>query len=134
RVPSRKFKILVFPVLLAHGKSYKHAFAKKYVGHKLCSKPRAESSFDRFFRHCLGNSKYWSFIIYYPMVSLMSMVSRKNATVVNFVQSRVSIGFSCIVSEIQNTGSSRCIIPWEVVQARFPKKCDGHKHYAKSRP
>ncbi|RWW35328.1 hypothetical protein BHE74_00059753, partial [Ensete ventricosum] len=41
--PSRKFKILVFPVLLAHGKSYKHAFAKKYNGHKLCtSRARVE--------------------------------------------------------------------------------------------
>ncbi|RZS24503.1 hypothetical protein BHM03_00057576 [Ensete ventricosum] len=46
--PSRKFKILVIAVLFAHGKSYKHAFAKKYDGHKLCSKSRAESSFDRF--------------------------------------------------------------------------------------
>ncbi|RWW35828.1 hypothetical protein BHE74_00059197 [Ensete ventricosum] len=56
--PSRKFKILVFPVLFAHGKLYKHAFAKKYDGHKLCAKSRAESSFDRFFVHRLGNSKY----------------------------------------------------------------------------
>ncbi|RRT31299.1 hypothetical protein B296_00058114, partial [Ensete ventricosum] len=46
--PSRKFKILVFPVLLAHGKSYEHGFEKKYDGHKLCTKSRAESSFDRF--------------------------------------------------------------------------------------
>ncbi|RZS16106.1 hypothetical protein BHM03_00048060 [Ensete ventricosum] len=65
--PSRKFKILVFPILLAHGKSYKHAFAKKYDGHKLCA---------------------------------------------NFAQIRVSIGFSCTVTEIQNTGHSRCISPW----------------------
>ncbi|RWV77230.1 hypothetical protein GW17_00061969 [Ensete ventricosum] len=64
RAPSRKFKILVIPVLLAHGKSYKHAFAKKYDGHKLCAKSRAESSFDRFFMHRLGNSKYWSFTMY----------------------------------------------------------------------
>ncbi|RZR75232.1 hypothetical protein BHM03_00052369 [Ensete ventricosum] len=56
--PSRKFKILVIPVLLAHGKSYAHAFAKKWDGHKLC----AESSFDRFFMHRLGYSKYWSFL------------------------------------------------------------------------
>ncbi|RZS27522.1 hypothetical protein BHM03_00061016 [Ensete ventricosum] len=52
----------------------------------------------------------------------MSMVSRKNVTVINFAQSRVSIGFSCTVSEIQNTGLSRLISPWEVVQARFHKK------------
>ncbi|RZS28648.1 hypothetical protein BHM03_00062278, partial [Ensete ventricosum] len=58
--PSQKFKILVFPVLLAHRKSYKHAFTKKYDGHKLCLK----SSFDRFFLHRLRNSKYWSFPSY----------------------------------------------------------------------
>ncbi|RWW44213.1 hypothetical protein BHE74_00050050 [Ensete ventricosum] len=56
------------------------------------------------------------------MVSRMSMVSRKNATVINFAQSQVSIGFSCTISEIQNTGHSHLISPWEVVQARFPKK------------
>ncbi|RRT33535.1 hypothetical protein B296_00035081, partial [Ensete ventricosum] len=56
--PSRKFKILVFPILLAHANSYKYALAKKYDGHKLCSKSRAKSSFDRFFMHCLRNSKY----------------------------------------------------------------------------
>ncbi|RWV79549.1 hypothetical protein GW17_00059296, partial [Ensete ventricosum] len=55
RAPTQKFKILVFPVLLAHGKSYKLAFAKKYEGQKLCSKSRAESSFDQFFVHRLEN-------------------------------------------------------------------------------
>ncbi|RWV95475.1 hypothetical protein GW17_00041894, partial [Ensete ventricosum] len=45
RAPSRKFKILVIPVLLAHGKSYKHGFMKKCDGHKLCAKSHAESSF-----------------------------------------------------------------------------------------
>ncbi|RZR74557.1 hypothetical protein BHM03_00038418 [Ensete ventricosum] len=56
------------------------------------------------------------------MVSRMSMVSRKNATVINFAQSQVSIDFSCTVSEIQNTGLCRLISPGEVVQARFRKK------------
>ncbi|RZS28116.1 hypothetical protein BHM03_00061679 [Ensete ventricosum] len=51
-----------------------------------------ESSFDPFFVHRLGNSKYWSFPSYWPMGSRTS------------TQSRVSIGFSCTVSEIQNTG------------------------------
>ncbi|RZS29335.1 hypothetical protein BHM03_00063050 [Ensete ventricosum] len=41
------------------------------------------------------------------MGSHTSTVSRKNMTVINFarchVQIRVSIGFSCTVSEIQNT-------------------------------
>ncbi|RWW35330.1 hypothetical protein BHE74_00059749, partial [Ensete ventricosum] len=60
RAPSQKFKILVFPVLLAQEKSYKLAFAKKRDGHKLC----AESSFDRFFVHRLENSKYWPFTMY----------------------------------------------------------------------
>ncbi|RRT31438.1 hypothetical protein B296_00053916 [Ensete ventricosum] len=41
RASSRKFKILVFHVLFAQGKSYKHAFAKKYDGHKVCTKSRA---------------------------------------------------------------------------------------------
>ncbi|RWV86651.1 hypothetical protein GW17_00051431 [Ensete ventricosum] len=71
------------------------------------------------------------------MVSHTSMVSRKNATVINFarshVQSRVSICVSCIVSDIQNIGHSRRISPWEVVRAWFREKCDGHKLCAKSR-
>ncbi|RWW38733.1 hypothetical protein BHE74_00056005 [Ensete ventricosum] len=71
------------------------------------------------------------------MVSRMSMVSRKNTIVIKFTQSRVSIGFSCTVSKIQNTGLSRLISPWEVVQARFRKeydgqKCDSHKICAES--
>ncbi|RWV83426.1 hypothetical protein GW17_00054965 [Ensete ventricosum] len=44
-----------------------------------------------------------------------SMVSRKNAMVINFAQSRVSIGFLCTVFEILNTHHSQCISPWEVV-------------------
>ncbi|RZR74558.1 hypothetical protein BHM03_00038419 [Ensete ventricosum] len=56
------------------------------------------------------------------MVSHMNMVSRKNTTVINFVQSRVSIGFSWTVSEIQNTGNSRRISPCEVVQVWFHEK------------
>ncbi|RRT31229.1 hypothetical protein B296_00056043 [Ensete ventricosum] len=58
RAPSQKFKILVIPILLNHGKSYKHGFMKKYDGHKLCAKSLAESSFDWFFVHRLKNSKY----------------------------------------------------------------------------
>ncbi|RRT47131.1 hypothetical protein B296_00053942, partial [Ensete ventricosum] len=52
--PSRKFKILAIPNVLAHAKSYKHDFMKKCDDHKLCTK----SSFDRFFMHRLRNSKY----------------------------------------------------------------------------
>ncbi|RZS29420.1 hypothetical protein BHM03_00063149 [Ensete ventricosum] len=64
--PSRKFKILANPNVLAHGKSYEHGFAK-------------------------------------------------NAMVINFARSRsqsqVSIGFSCTIPEIQNSGNSRRIRP-----------------------
>ncbi|RRT31676.1 hypothetical protein B296_00054676 [Ensete ventricosum] len=49
--PSQKFKVLAIPEVLALGKSYEHGFMKKRDGHKLC----AESSFDRFFVHHLGN-------------------------------------------------------------------------------
>ncbi|RWW35434.1 hypothetical protein BHE74_00059630 [Ensete ventricosum] len=54
------------------------------------------------------------------MGSRTSMVSRKNTTVINFVQSHarslVSIDFSCTVLEIQNTGHFECISLWEVVR------------------
>ncbi|RZS15937.1 hypothetical protein BHM03_00047857, partial [Ensete ventricosum] len=59
--PSRKFKILANHNILAHGKSYEHGFVKKCDGHKLCAKSRTKSSFDWFFMHRLGNSKYWPF-------------------------------------------------------------------------
>ncbi|RZS16932.1 hypothetical protein BHM03_00049006 [Ensete ventricosum] len=53
------------------------------------------------------------------MLSCTSKVSRKKMTVINFArsraQSRVSIDFSCTVSEIQNTSHSRRISPWEVI-------------------
>ncbi|RRT33564.1 hypothetical protein B296_00042055 [Ensete ventricosum] len=62
--PSRKFKILVIPILLVHGKSYKHGFGKKYDGHKLGAKSYVESSFDRYFVHCLKKSKFWPFPMY----------------------------------------------------------------------
>ncbi|RZR92006.1 hypothetical protein BHM03_00020263 [Ensete ventricosum] len=62
--PSRKFKILAIPNVLAHGKSYEHGFAKKHDDHKLYGKSRAESSFDRFFVHHLRNLKYWPFPTY----------------------------------------------------------------------
>ncbi|RRT36991.1 hypothetical protein B296_00045055, partial [Ensete ventricosum] len=64
RAPSQKFKILAIPDVLALGKSYEHGFTRKCNGHKLCAKSRSEWSFDRFFVHHLGNSKYWSFPTY----------------------------------------------------------------------
>ncbi|RWV76906.1 hypothetical protein GW17_00062350 [Ensete ventricosum] len=48
-----------------------------------------------------------------------SMVSQKNAMVINFAQSRVSISFSCTVSDFQNTSHAQCISPLEVVRAWF---------------
>ncbi|RRT53586.1 hypothetical protein B296_00024638 [Ensete ventricosum] len=83
RASSQKFNILAILDVLAHGKPYEHGFEKKRDDHKLCTKSRAdssfdrffvqsqkfkilampdilahESSFDRFFVHYLGNSKY----------------------------------------------------------------------------
>ncbi|RWW17927.1 hypothetical protein GW17_00018124 [Ensete ventricosum] len=59
RAPSHNFKILAIPNVLALGKSYEQGFAKKFCGHKLRVMSRAESSFDRFYVHHLGISKYW---------------------------------------------------------------------------
>ncbi|RWW52532.1 hypothetical protein BHE74_00041046, partial [Ensete ventricosum] len=56
--PSWKFKILTIPNVLARRKSYEHGFAKICDSHKLCAKSRAESSFNQFLVHHLGNSKY----------------------------------------------------------------------------
>ncbi|RRT32128.1 hypothetical protein B296_00037070, partial [Ensete ventricosum] len=42
RSPSRKFKILFIPDVLAYGKSYENGFMKKCDGHKLCTKSRVE--------------------------------------------------------------------------------------------
>ncbi|RRT31247.1 hypothetical protein B296_00056657 [Ensete ventricosum] len=49
------------------------------------------------------------------MGSRTNTLSQKNTMVINFARSRalsrVSIDFSCTISEIQNTGHSRCISP-----------------------
>ncbi|RRT39401.1 hypothetical protein B296_00034768, partial [Ensete ventricosum] len=59
---SQKFKIQANSNVLALRKSYEHGFTKKHDGHKLCTKSRAKSSFDRFFMHRLENLKYYLFI------------------------------------------------------------------------
>ncbi|RZS14604.1 hypothetical protein BHM03_00046316 [Ensete ventricosum] len=64
RALPRKFKILAIPDVLAQWKSYEYGFMKKCDGYKLCTKSHAYLSFDRFFVHRLGNSKYWSFPSY----------------------------------------------------------------------
>ncbi|RRT31108.1 hypothetical protein B296_00058368 [Ensete ventricosum] len=50
------------------------------------------------------------------MGSRTSTLSQKNTTVKNFERSRawsrVSLGFSCTISKIQNSCHSRCISPW----------------------
>ncbi|RZR96092.1 hypothetical protein BHM03_00025053 [Ensete ventricosum] len=91
-VPSQKFKILSNPNVLAHGKSYEHGFTKKCDGHKIYVKSRAESSFDLFY---VQSQKF-------KILAILDGLAH---------MSRVSIGFSCTVSEIQNTGHSRCITP-----------------------
>ncbi|RRT31204.1 hypothetical protein B296_00059110 [Ensete ventricosum] len=45
---TESFKILAIPIILAHGKSYKHSFVKKYDGHKLCAKSHSKLRFDHF--------------------------------------------------------------------------------------
>ncbi|RRT33453.1 hypothetical protein B296_00039125, partial [Ensete ventricosum] len=62
--PSWNFKILAIPNVLAHGKSYEHGFMKKHDDHKLCPKSHPKTSFDQFFVHRLGISKYWPFLMY----------------------------------------------------------------------
>ncbi|RRT34970.1 hypothetical protein B296_00026888 [Ensete ventricosum] len=47
------------------------------------------------------------------MESRTSTDSPKNTTVINFAQSRVSIDFLCTISEIQNSGHSQRIGPYE---------------------
>ncbi|RWW61654.1 hypothetical protein BHE74_00031277 [Ensete ventricosum] len=61
--------------------------------------------------HHLRNLKYWPFPMYSVMGSRTCIVLRKNAMIINFAQSRVSIGFSSIVSKIQNSSHSQCISP-----------------------
>ncbi|RRT52754.1 hypothetical protein B296_00005814 [Ensete ventricosum] len=49
------------------------------------------------------------------MGSRTSTVSQKNGMVINFAQSRVSIGFSRTVLEFQNNRHSPRINPWEII-------------------
>ncbi|RWW66997.1 hypothetical protein BHE74_00025594 [Ensete ventricosum] len=107
-----------------------HGFVKKCDSHKLCAK----LSFNRFFVYHLRNTKFKPIPTYLPIGSYTSLVSRKNAMVINFVQSRaqsqVSIGLSSSVSEIQNTGHSQ--LHGKSYEHSFAKKCDGHKLFTKS--
>ncbi|RRT71183.1 hypothetical protein B296_00033875, partial [Ensete ventricosum] len=82
--PSRKFKILAIPNVLAHRKSYEHGFMKKHDNHTICTKSRVKSSFDRFFVHLVRNSKIQAIpnVLAYRKSYEHGFV--KNATVVNF--------------------------------------------------
>ncbi|RWW38514.1 hypothetical protein BHE74_00056244, partial [Ensete ventricosum] len=127
--PSRKFKILAIPNVIAHEKSYEDGFTNKLDGHILCARSRVESSFDRAFVCQLGNSKYWPFSAYLPMGSRTSTDSQKNVAVINFAGNRthcgVSIGFSCTVSKIQNTSHPDVLAYWKSYEHGSAKKLDG---------
>ncbi|RRT36921.1 hypothetical protein B296_00042951 [Ensete ventricosum] len=60
------------------------------------------------------------------MGSHTSTISRKNATVINFLQSgtqsQFSIGFSCTISEIQNTGHPNVLAHVKSYEHGFTKK------------
>ncbi|RRT38229.1 hypothetical protein B296_00042776, partial [Ensete ventricosum] len=128
RAPSQKFKILAIPDVLAHDKSYELGFAKKPDGHKHCAKSCVESRVYRFFVHRLGNSKYWPFPIVefrsvfhapsqkFKILAIPNVIAHGKSYKHGFVKkcdghkhstSRVSIGFSCTISKIQNTGHSQ---------------------------
>ncbi|RRT31833.1 hypothetical protein B296_00051509 [Ensete ventricosum] len=85
---------------------------KKHDGQKLYTKSHVESSFDRFFMHRLRNSK----ILVIPNVLAHGKSYEhgfgKNSTVIYLCEvvrrvDRVSIGYSCTVSEIQYTSYSQ---------------------------
>ncbi|RRT36047.1 hypothetical protein B296_00050026, partial [Ensete ventricosum] len=102
--------------------SYEHGFIKKHDVHKLCVKVE----FRLVFRAPSQKFK----ILAIPDVlahgkSYEHGFAKKldgHKLCANHAQSRVSIGFSCIISEIQNTGHYRHISPWEVIRAWFRKK------------
>ncbi|RRT37106.1 hypothetical protein B296_00049986 [Ensete ventricosum] len=68
------------------------------------------------------------------MGSRTSMVSGKNATVINFAQgSRVSIDFSCPSQKFKVLAIPNVLAHGKSYEHGFVKKCDGHKLCAKSR-
>ncbi|RZR96098.1 hypothetical protein BHM03_00025059, partial [Ensete ventricosum] len=137
RALSRKFKTLAIPDVLAHRKSYEHGFTKKHDGHKLCAKSGAESSFDRFFVHRLKNSKYWPFLTYQPMGSLMNTVSRKNTTVINLCEVARRVEFRLVFrapsQKFKILAIPDVLAHGKLYEHGFVKKCDDHKLCAKSR-
>ncbi|RZS26861.1 hypothetical protein BHM03_00060263, partial [Ensete ventricosum] len=93
RAPSRKFKILAFHDVLAHGKSYEHGFMKKCDGQKLCTKCHSEWSFDWFFMHRFRNSKYWSSRRISPLEVVRERFRKKTRQSYTLRQSRAESSF-----------------------------------------
>ncbi|RWW73416.1 hypothetical protein BHE74_00018742 [Ensete ventricosum] len=63
RASSRKFEIMAIPNVLDH-ESRTSTVSRKTGTVINFAKSCAKSSFDRFFMHYLGNSKYWPFPTY----------------------------------------------------------------------
>ncbi|RWW44210.1 hypothetical protein BHE74_00050054, partial [Ensete ventricosum] len=131
RAPSRKFKILAIPDVLAHGKSYEHGFMKKRDDHKLC----AESSFDRFFVHHLGNLKYWFFsILLAHGKSYKHVFAKKYHSHKHCSKSRAeSIDFSCTSRKFKILVFPVLLAHWKSYKHAFAKNYNGHKLCAMSR-
>ncbi|RWV95474.1 hypothetical protein GW17_00041899 [Ensete ventricosum] len=56
-------------------------------------------------------------------ISFSCIVSEiQNTSHSRCIMSQLSIGFSCTILEIQNIGHSQCISPWEVIRAWFHEK------------
>ncbi|RZS24281.1 hypothetical protein BHM03_00057332, partial [Ensete ventricosum] len=129
RAQSQKFKILAIPNVLAHRKSYEYGFTKKHDGHKICTKLRAKSSFNRFFMHhlkfkiltipnILAPSRKFKILAIPNILAHEKSYEHgftKKYDVINIMTSHtrsgVSIGFSYTISKIQNTGHSKRISP-----------------------
>ncbi|RWW50798.1 hypothetical protein BHE74_00042900, partial [Ensete ventricosum] len=140
RAPSRKFKILAIPDVLAHGKSYEHGFVKKRNGHKLCVKScavkfrsvfRAPSrkfkilvipvllAHGKLYEHdiakkCDGHKFCVMSRAEVEFRSILRVSSRKFKilSIPDVLAHELSFDwFSCTILEIQNTGNSRRISP-----------------------
>ncbi|RZS12171.1 hypothetical protein BHM03_00043578 [Ensete ventricosum] len=114
RVPSRKFKILAFPDVLAQGKWYENGFEKKCDGDKLCVKSHRVEFRSVFHApskkfKILANPDVSAHVEFRSIFRVPSQKFKILAT--PDVLAHVSIGFSCTVSEIQNTCHSQHIIP-----------------------
>ncbi|RRT46314.1 hypothetical protein B296_00003088, partial [Ensete ventricosum] len=124
RALSRKFKILAIPNVLALGKSYEHGFTKNHDGHKLCTKSRVKSSFNRFFMHhlkfkILAIPNLLAHVRKYKILTIPNVLAHGKSYKQGFAKkhdghklctnSRAKssfIVFSCTIWKVQNTGHS----------------------------